>query len=226
WKMHRPFHDLDNGELTLTPPAPLPVWKRVVFTGVQSSRVLELVNEVRRHWSVWKKREDGQESPSAVEAGIETAVYQPLDGAGVDPNLVEAWDLTARLLAEIDQKADADGAAFMVATIPASIQTHPIADYRRELVTELGVDDLLFPDRQLAAFGQRDGYPVFPLVEDMQAVAGDRHFHGFANTAFGYGHMNTAGHNVMAELLAPEVCDELAGSGNTRSANESASAER
>ena len=47
WKMHRPFHDLKDGELSLTPPAPLPVWKQVVYTGADS-RVLQLVNEVRR----------------------------------------------------------------------------------------------------------------------------------------------------------------------------------
>ncbi len=226
WRTQRPFHDLDDGELTLTPAGPLPVWKQAVYAGVQHSRVLELVNEGRRHWSVWKKGRDRQERDGAVEAGIETAVYRPLEGADVDPNLVEAWDLTARLLAEIDRKAEADGAAFMVATIPTSIQTHPEAGNRDELVKELGVDDLLFPDRQLAAFGEQGGYPVFPLVEDMQAAAGDRHFHGFANTAFGFGHMNAVGHGVMADLLAPKVCDELAGSTNTQSAGKSASVER
>ncbi len=211
WKMHRPFHVLDNGELTLTPPAPLPVWKQIVYTGVQNSRVLELVNEVRRYRSARKKRENREESSGGVEAGIETAVYLPLDGADVDPDLVEAWGLTARLLNEIHRKAAADGAAFMVATIPTSIQTHPTTDYREKLVAELGVDDLLFPDRQLAAFGDRDGYAVIPLVQAMQAEAGDRHFHGFANTAFGYGHLNPVGHGVMAELLAPKVCDQIGG---------------
>ena len=225
WKMHRPFHDLDEGELTLTPPAPLPFWKQVVYTGVQNSRVLELVNEVRRHWSVRKKQENREVRPWAVEAGIGTAVYQPLDGVGVDPKLVEAWDLTARLLVEINQMAEADGAEFMVATIPTSIQTHPTADYRRALVEELGVDDLLFPDRQLTAFGKRDQYSVFPLVEDMQAAAGDRHFHGFANTAFGFGHLNPVGHGVMADLLAPKICAELNGA-KTETAQKSASADR
>ena len=225
WKMHRPFHELDDGELTLTPPAPLPVWKQIVYNGVQHSRVLELVNEGRRHWSVWKKGKAREERQGGVEAGIESAVYQPLDGADVDTNLVEAWDLTARLLAEIDQKVDADGADFMVATIPTSIQTHPNEGRRDELAAELGVDDLLFPERQLAAFGEQGGYPVFPLVEEMQAAVGDRHFHGFANTAFGYGHMNAVGHGVMADLLAPKVCDELGG-GDALSAQRSASAER
>ena len=113
----------------------------------------------------------------------------------------------------------------MVATIPASIQTHPTVDYREGLAAELGVDDLLFPDRQLAAFGEQDGYPVFALVEGMQAAVGDRHFHGFANTSFGYGHLNAVGHGVMADHLAPKVCDQLAGA-KTETAQESASAAR
>lgn len=225
WKMHRPFHNLDDGELTLTPPAPLPIWKQAVYSGVQNSRVLELVNEGRRHWSVWKKKENRQENAGSVEAGIGTDVYQPLNGTDIDPDLVEAWGLTARLLAEINQKVDDDGAEFMVATIPTSIQTHPNTSNRDELVARLGVGDLLFPDRQLADFGARDGYPVFPLVKDMQAEVGDRHFHGFANTSFGYGHMNAVGHGVMAELLAPKVCDQLAGS-SALSAQKSASADR
>lgn len=225
WKMHRPFYDLDDGELTLTPPAPLPVWKQLIYSGVQHSRVLELVNEGRRHWSVWKKNKDREERSEGVEAGIDTAVFLPLGGADLDPNVVEAWDLTARLLAEIDREAKADGAAFMVATIPTSVQTYPEADYREQLIEELGVDDLLFPERQLAAFGEQGGYPVFPLVEDMQAATGDRHFHGFANTAFGYGHLNPVGHGVMADLLAPRVCAELGG-GKMLSAEKSQPAER
>lgn len=209
WLSPHPFHQLVDGKLTLSPPEPLSVWERLIYDGVQHSRLLELVNEARRQWSVRKKQADEQARIEGVEAGISADIYLPLDQPDTSRDLVEAWTLTERLLAELDHQVRGDGARFMVATIPSSIQTHPDAAYRAAIVAKLGVDDLLFPERQLAKFGRDDGYPVFPLVEQMQAKADGRHFHGFANTGYGLGHMNAEGHRVMAELLAGQVCNEL-----------------
>ena len=74
---------------------------------------------------------------------------------------------------------------------------------------ELEVDDLLLPERQLASFGRRDGYLVFPLVKEMQSKVGSRHFHGFANSGYGLGHLNAEGHKAMAELLVGKLCDAV-----------------
>lgn len=209
WVAPRPFYELVDGELELSPPAPLPAWKQLIFDGVQQSRLLELVNEARRQWSVRSKRANQEARLQSVEAGISADVYRPLDAPETSRDLADAWMLTERLLAELDQKVQNDGARFMVTTIPASVQTHPNLDYREALTVKLGVDDLLFPERQLAKFGRDHGYPVFPLVEALQGVAGDRHFHGFANTSYGFGHMNAEGHRAMNEFLAEKVCDEL-----------------
>lgn len=212
WHAPRPFYELVDGDLKLSPVEPLPIWNRLIVYGVQHSHLLELVNEARRQWSVTKKRAKQEARIQSIEAGISADIYLPLDAhdaADTSRDLAEAWVLTARLLAELDRKVRDDGARFMVTTIPASVQTHPNTAYREGLTLKLGVDDLLFPERQLAKFGRDDGYPVFPLVEALQAVAGDRHFHGFANTGYGHGHMNAEGHRVMAELLAGKVCNEL-----------------
>lgn len=211
WLSSRPFyHQLADGRLKLSPPEQLPAWKRWIYDGVQHSRLLELVNEARRQWSVRRKREDQKARIELVEAGISAEIYLPLDATDTPSDLVDAWALTARLLAELNRKVQHDGAHFMVATIPSSVQTHPDMAYRDALAVSLGVDDLLFPERQLAKFGWHDGYAVVPLVEKMQAAVGDRHFHGFANTSYGLGHMNAEGHQVMAGLLTENVCQELA----------------
>ena len=205
WLRSSPFYRLAGGKLVLSPPEPLPAWKRWIYDGVQHSRLLELVNEARRQWSVRKKRQDQGTRLQQIEMGISAEVYQPAD----DPDMAEAWTLTERLLAELNHRVDADGARFMVVTIPSSFQTHPDVGYRDALAAKLGVDDLLFPERQLAGFGRKDGYPVFLLVEAMQAAAGDRHFHGFANTGYDLGHLNAVGHEALAGLLAPKICAEL-----------------
>ena len=205
WLISSAFYRLVGDELELSPPKPLPAWKRWIYDGVQHSRLLELVNEARRQWSVWKKQRDQEVRLREIEMGLSAEVYQPTD----DPEWIEAWRLTARLLAELDRRVQADGARFMVVTIPSSFQTHPDVAYRNALAAKLGGDDLLFPERQLAEFGREGGYPVFPLVKAMQAAAGDRHFHGFANTGYDQGHMNADGHEVLARLLAPKVCAEL-----------------
>ncbi|MDH3664156.1 MAG: SGNH/GDSL hydrolase family protein, partial [Alphaproteobacteria bacterium] len=177
WLAHKPYHDLVDGELKLSKPAPLPTWKGVIFQGVQHSRLLELLNEARRQWNARKKRADQEARIQAVEAGISADVYYPPDSTKMSDDLADAWRLTERLLSELNQRVLRDGTQFMVATIPTSVQTHPDIDYRNALTVKLGVDDLLFPERQLASFGQNGDYAVFPLVEEMQAAAGDRHFH-------------------------------------------------
>jgi lysophospholipase L1-like esterase len=207
WRAPKPYYDLVDGELRLRPPAPPPFLARLIFEGVQHSRLLEMANEARRQWSVRKKRAEKDARLQAIDIGLDADVYQPTDGL---PEVEDAWTLTARLLAELHHEVRADGAHFMVATIPSAEQTHPNTGYREAVAGKLGVDDLLLPERRLAAFGRADGYAVFPLVAEMQARVGKRHFHGFDNTDFGHGHMNADGHRAMAALLAPKVCDELA----------------
>lgn len=209
WLAHKPYYELVDGELRLSPPETMPAWKGLVFDGVQHLRLLELVNEARRQWSVRQKIADQQARIEAVEVGISADIYRPLDAPETSPDLADAWKLTAHLLAELHRKVENDGARFMVATIPTSVQTHPNTDYREALAAKLGVDNLMFPERQLASFGEDGGYAVFPLVEELDAAAGDRHFHGFANTGYGRGHMNADGHSAMAELLAGKVCNTL-----------------
>ena len=209
WLAPKPFYELVDGELKLTPPPPLPAWKSVIYESVQRSRLLELVNEFRRQRNLRALRASHKANLEAVEAGISADVYVPLDSPNASPELAEAWEITGHVLRKLNRKVHDDGARFMVATIPASVQTHPDTNYRDAVTVKLGVDDLLFPDRQLAEFGRDDGYPVFPSVAAMQAVAGDRHFHGFPNTTFGLGHMNAEGHRAMAKILAGKVCAEL-----------------
>ncbi|MGI9492145.1 MAG: SGNH/GDSL hydrolase family protein [Geminicoccaceae bacterium] len=209
WLAPKPFHELVDGQLELSPPAQLPAWKSWIYDGVQHSRLLELINEVRRQMSVRGMRATHDENVEAVEAGISADIYLPLEAQETSPDLAEAWTLTRHILAELKRKVHDDGARFMVVTIPTSVQTHLDTAYREALTGKLGVDDLLFPDRQLAKFGQDDGYPVFPSVAAMQTSVGDRHFHGFANTAYGIGHMNAEGHRVLAETLAGKLCAEL-----------------
>jgi hypothetical protein len=202
----RPFHHLVNGELTLSPPEPLSILNRAMMGGVQHSRFLELVNEARRNWKVRQKRAAQEQRIQTVEVGLSALVFQPLDAL---PDLAEAWDLTEYLLAELDRKVRNDGARFMVASIPSAIQTHPDKAFREGLIEKLGVDDLLFPERQLEAIGEEYGFPAFPMVAELQAAAGDRHIHGFPNTGYGYGHLNPLGHQELADRLAPKVCEEL-----------------
>jgi hypothetical protein len=177
-----------------------------MIEGVHRLRLLELVNEARRQWRFRKKRADQNKRVQLVEAGLNSFIYQPVSET---PHLAEAWTLTERLLAELDEKAREDGARFMVASIPSSIQTHPDTQYRKAVTAKLGVDDLLFPERQLASFGEKGGYPAFPMVEELQAAVDGSHFHGFDNTVYGFGHLNPLGHQELADRLAPRVCDEL-----------------
>ncbi len=197
-----PIHRLVENKLVLGKPAAPPIWKRLLYVGVHYSRVLELINQARRSWhsAVIKNRY----TIEGVEVGTSADVYRP----PTNPEMEASWQLTAALLTHLNNRVRKDGAQLMVATIPEAVQTHPKTAYREALKAKLGVEDLLYPERRVSEIGKSAGFPVITLAERMQAEAGqgERHFHGFANTGFGYGHMNATGHRVMGKLVAPEIC--------------------
>jgi hypothetical protein len=106
--------------------------------------------------------------------------------------------------------ATRNGAQFMLFTVPYAIQVHPRRELREALQAKLGVDDLLYPDRRLAEFGQKHGIRVLPLAPQMQRIAEERgiYLHGFENSGMGRGHWNAEGHRLAAELIAQRLCNE------------------
>lgn len=174
-------------------------WQHETFRELSDHlRVVQLARAARHISLVGKARAEG------VEQGLEAVVLAPPR----DARWEEAWRLTERLIARIDEAAKRADARFLVFTVPYAIQVHPERAVREALQAKLGVPDLFYPDRRIAEFAKRSAIAAVPLAPPMQRLAEERgaYFHGFAASGMGRGHWNPDGHRMAADLIAKELC--------------------
>lgn len=146
--------------------------------------------------------------PSAHASGREAGLESVVLAEPRDPLWRDAWRVSEALIQKTHELASGNGAQFLLVTVPYAVQVHPDRKLRAGLQEELGVRDLLYPDRRLAAFAERSGIPVLALAPRMQALAEATGvaLHGFENAQPGFGHWNERGHRVAAELIAQRLC--------------------
>lgn len=122
----------------------------------------------------------------------------------------EAWRVTEKLMATMNEEVKQHGARFFVVTVSNGIQVFPDAAARQRFAQKLGVPDLFYPERRFHALGDREGFPVYNLAPDLQLYA-DEHkvfLHGFGQD-LGNGHWNEEGHRVAGEMLAQRLCQTM-----------------
>jgi hypothetical protein len=202
WRLSVPTHTLVDGELVLNGSFRNPGWRRLLYGAVHYSRVFELINEVRRTIRAWSWQSSAL---SDIEVGLSADIYKPSES----PAWQEAWRVTKALLAEMNDLVRGLEGRFVVTTIPRAIEIDPTRERREQFEAQIGVDDLFFPDEQIARMGSAAGFPVYPLTRELQAIAEQRkiYLHGFENTQLGFGHLNEQGHAVVADLLTTKLCN-------------------
>jgi hypothetical protein len=166
------------------------------------SRVLQLARHVKQ--KPFFPFPKAQAAQTGLEQGLETAVLaEPRDALWED-----AWRVTEGLIAKTGEFARRNGARFAVVTVPYAIQVHPDARLRASVQEKLGVADLFYPDRRVAALGKKGEVLVMPLAPEMQALAekSGTYFHGFGEANLGSGHWNAAGHQAAAAIIARRLC--------------------
>lgn len=174
-----------------------------IFRGASDySRVVQLLRAVRQ--APLMSRASAADAP---EAGLETAVL-------VEPKNAlwqEAWRTTEALIARTRDGASRQGAAFLLVTVPYAVQVHPDRRVREAMQAKLGVPDLFYPDRRIAAFAAKQGIAVLTLAPEMLELAEAKGvaLHGFANAQPGFGHWNELGHAAAASLIARKLCSGL-----------------
>ena len=210
----RPFYSLEDGKLVLDDSfrqeadylhaqKPLTRWKVAL---INSSRLLQWVNELRNRPRAAHKNGEEDEQP-----GVNDLVYAPPR----DETWREAWRITERLIAEINDQAAARDARFLLAVVSGDLQVDPDPARREALAQRLQVEDLFYPNRRLVELGESEGFPVVDLAPPLREYAEehDEQLHGFANTPPGAGHWNEAGHRLAGELIAAAICRELGAAG-------------
>ncbi len=102
------------------------------------------------------------------------------------------------------------GAMFLAVTEDTGIQVWPNPAMREKFQRRLGVSDLFYPDRRIAALGDREGFAVLNLAHPLTSAIRRRSMasflHGFKNTPMGFGHWNEAGHAAAGHLIAQKLC--------------------
>lgn len=174
-------------------------WKHeLLYTLIDYSRMVQLGYATARSISEGGlvAREPGQ------EAGLDDQVYlEPTDEAWR-----EAWENTEGLLELMNSEVRARKALFLVVTLSNSIQVHPNPGVRAAFSKRLGVRDLFYPERRIAAAGQRGRFPVLTLGPGLHEFARQRQvfLHGFGRR-LGSGHWNEQGHRQAGLRIAERV---------------------
>ena len=121
---------------------------------------------------------------------------------------VNAWNVTEKIIIEINKEVTKKNKKFILATISASFQVHPEKTYRDNFQKKHFIKDIFYPEKRLVKLGKENNFEVISLAEDVQkyAIKSKKFFYGFKNTILGDGHMNEDGHYISSELLSNAIC--------------------
>ena len=181
-------------------------------------RVVQAISEIqvslKHKYRAWKDRAPEGETAANVpattapmiEVGIDSQIYRP----PADPNWENAWRVTEGIIGLMKSEVESHGAKFLVVTGSNGAQVLPNVSERVAFANMLGVDDLLYPDRRIAAFCSSNSIRVIrlaPVLADY-AVRERTNLHGFEGN-IGYGHWNQLGHRVAGEEIGKRVCEGI-----------------
>ena len=216
----RPYFSYVNGSLTLDDSfrhsaAHRGSARRELALGViQRSRAAQAAyrfwqnrSSLSRRTRIW---EAAQAHQAGEEAGLDSWTYMETTNTLQE----EAWQITEGLFALMNREVAERGAKFLLVTLSNAIQVHPDPEVRAKFMRRIGVEDLLYPERRIAAAGRRDGFVVVNLAPGLEdyATRTGAFLHGFGERV-GSGHWNQEGHREAGRRLAAEV-HGLLGSGS------------
>ncbi len=209
----RPYFVLQDGALALDASntqgfrfTAKALWSDLKHGLFNALRILQLARQGYRRLRGFFKYRD-HDLAAQLAAGLDPRVYQP----PADAAWQQAWAVTEALIKALRDKSAAAGADFWLATLSNPVQVHPDAALRQRLATELGIQDLDYPDRRLAAFAATQAIPVVTLVDELRARAERQNKNPHGRPGFAGGHWNETGHQWAAEILAERLCRAYGG---------------
>jgi hypothetical protein len=227
-KAYRPFFTLDGDKLVLddsfkqsAPYRMMDSWYgQLVLRLSDYSRTVQLVRQAMVKTYVAMKKEAIRPGTMAATTQDEIEVDPGLDYAQIfnepqDPAWREAWQITERLITTMAEEVKGNDADFLVVMATTGLQVFPDRDKREEMMRDLNIANVFYPDERIQALGERENFEVLSLAAPFQRYADQRHvfLHGFANTARGSGHWNEAGHALAGNLIARRLCADWAAHG-------------
>ena len=187
--------------------------RRLGFTLINHSRVLQVINEAKRAFStrqglVATGNPGTKNNPQALIPALDFDVnlYQEPQ----NKNWQSAWEATEALITLTYQEAKKHQAQFLAVTLSNPPQVYPDLTVRQELAKQ-GATNLFYPDERIAKLGKKENFAVLNLAPTFQAQAdkNQTYFHGFQNTLMGIGHWNADGHQLAGKLIADYLCQNV-----------------
>jgi hypothetical protein len=187
--------------------------RRLSFTLINHSRVLQVINEAKRAFSTRQAlvnpgNTGAKNDPNSLIPALDFDVN--LYREPQDKNWQTAWEATENLIQMTNQEVKNHQAQFLAVTLSNPPQVYPDRAVRQELAKQ-GATNLFYPDQRLAKLGKQANFAVLNLAPQFQAQADQNktYFHGFNNTLMGIGHWNQDGHQLAGKLIADYLCQTL-----------------
>ncbi len=181
--------------------------RRALFTLINHSRVLQVLNEAKRVITTRRTLVGSTKNQDIIPAlDFDVNLYQE----PTSPDWQMAWNATETLIRQIHQETQAKKADFVAVTLSNPPQVYPDLSVRKRL-QGLGATDLFYPDRRIAQLGKNEGFPVISLAQSFQKYSDDQQvfLHGFENTVQGIGHWNAEGHHLAGQLISQQLCPKI-----------------
>ncbi|MDJ0600569.1 MAG: SGNH/GDSL hydrolase family protein [Crocosphaera sp.] len=181
--------------------------RKAIFSTINNSRILQLINETRI--AIKQSRQLlGTQTETESQDVLQYLDFTPELYKNSDPNWQEAWNTTEALIKLIQQETQSINSELLVVTLSNPAQVYPDADYREQYFNQAGVNEPFYPDQRIANLAKQQGFEVLTLAPLFQSYA-DNHnifLHGFENTIMGSGHWNESGHKLAGEIISEKIC--------------------
>ena len=185
--------------------------RRFVFSVINHSRLLQVINEAKRVISLKKEASANSSAKPANDDIIPALDFDAnLYQESQNKDWQEAWEVTEELIKQINTEVKSKNADFLAVTISNPPQVYPDLQIRDRL-GQLGAKKLFYPDERIQKLGQNNGFTVFNLAKLMQEYADKNQvfLHGFDNTRMGVGHWNKQGHQLGGKLISEKLCQKI-----------------
>lgn len=186
-------------------------WVGIKVNIINRVRLLQLLYHVKKNLKIKDGSADVRK-PETGEIKMEKGLSPSIYNEPKTPAWIEAWNVTEKLILEMDHEVRGKGSVFVLTTLSISQQVHPDKDVTANFKKQMKISNLFYPDNRLERFAKKNRINVLKLAPRMQAFAQENNLflHGFNNTAMGKGHWNEAGHKLAAELISRYICEDLA----------------
>jgi hypothetical protein len=185
--------------------------RRIIFSIVNNSRLLQVINEARI--ALKNQKIDITKQPNSQANNIVNSLdFTPeLYKNPVEKNWSEAWEATEELVKMIGKETQQSGAKFLGFTLSNPAQVYPDKNLRNQYFTKAAITDEFYPDKRLKQLGDKEGLTIINLAPILQTYADKNKsfLHGFDNTVLGSGHWNELGHEVTGQIMSDQVCEML-----------------